>query len=86
VIQFLHDRLAVCCDTCGRAVARPADGLVVRWASSSALVVHRGDCLAELRVQYPSTTTTPPIELADALEQLAAQAPRDNATEHDAGS
>jgi hypothetical protein len=78
MIAFLDDRLTIACETCGRAIARPADGVVVRWASRSALVAHKGDCLTELRSQYPSTSTTAVIELAAALVQLAGAAEADN--------
>ena len=64
-------RVAIVCDSCGKTIDRSADGLVVRWAGSSALVCHAGACLDVLRLQYPSTVREPVIELVDALEQLS---------------
>jgi hypothetical protein len=78
MIAFLDGRLVIACDTCDRAIDRPADGVVVRWASRAALVAHKGDCLVGLRTQYPSTATTAAIELCDALEQLAGAAGADD--------
>lgn len=65
-------RVVVTCDACSSPIANATDAVLVAWASRTALVVHRGECLDALRLQYPSTANEQPIGLAEALGQLVA--------------
>ncbi len=66
-------RPALTCDSCSRPVTRAADACLVAWASRTALVCHLGECLAALRLQYPSTASEPVVALDEALGQLVQQ-------------
>ena len=63
-------RVSVRCDACSRPITAAADAVLVPWASGTALVCHRGGCLAHLHRQYPSTAAEPVVELTAAVEQL----------------
>jgi hypothetical protein len=65
-------RVVISCDACSTRISRAADAVLVPWASGTALVCHKGACLAAMRRQYPSTAAEPTVELVDAIEQLTA--------------
>lgn len=67
--------VVIACEACGKPIDDVAAAVLVPWAGRTALACHRGECLAALRLQYPSTTGEAVVGLADAIEQLAGLLP-----------
>lgn len=64
-------RAVIACELCAQPIVQAADAVVVPWATSTALVAHKGRCLDGLRLQYPSTAGEPTVELLTVLDDLA---------------
>ena len=65
-------RAVIACELCGRPILDATAAVVVPWATSTALVSHKGRCLDGVRLQYPSTAGDQAIELVDVLDDLHA--------------